>query len=122
MFKVVKKGGGPELDVYAIDCARFLAWIEDEDPHWEWLDLNEYEPAPVTATELFRLHDELVRRYEMFFSGPSFLPARYEPMDQTPHWIATRMYGNWELGGESHLNNVVPEGFVTIIQKKEEPQ
>ena len=115
MFEVRKKGGSQALKVYAVASGRFLTYVEGEDPHWEWLELNEYEPVPVTATELFRLHDELVRRYEMFSSRSGVLPEGYEPPDLMPNRLRARMWGTWDSDG------VIPkEALVTILRGEAE--
>lgn len=108
MFEVRKKGGSQALTVYAVASGRFLTYVEGEDPHWEWLELNEYEPAPVTATELFRLHDELALRYEMFSPRSGVLPEGHEPPDLKSHWRRVLM-GEWDISGENCFINVIPE-------------
>lgn len=47
MFKVKRKGTGEISTVYAVSGTRFLIYIEGQEPHWEWHDMSEYEPAPM---------------------------------------------------------------------------
>lgn len=47
MFKVIKKGTDEISNVYAVSGTRFLVHIEGQDPHWEWHDMDGYEPAPL---------------------------------------------------------------------------
>lgn len=47
MFKVKKKGADEISTVYAVSGTRFLVYVEGQDPHWEWRDMDGYEPAPL---------------------------------------------------------------------------
>lgn len=47
MFKVKRKGTAEISTVYAVSGTRFLVYIEGQEPHWEWRDMSEYEPAPM---------------------------------------------------------------------------
>ena len=47
MFKVKKKDADEISIVYAVSGTRFLLYIDDEDPHWEWHDMSGYEPVPL---------------------------------------------------------------------------
>lgn len=46
MLKVKKKYTDEISTVYAVSGTLFLVYIEGQDPHWEWHDMNDYEPAP----------------------------------------------------------------------------
>ena len=47
MFKVKKKGADEISTVYAVSGTRVLVYVEGQDPHWEWHDMDGYEPAPL---------------------------------------------------------------------------
>lgn len=44
MFKVKKKGTDEISTVYDVSGTRFLVYVEGQEPHWEWHDMNDYEP------------------------------------------------------------------------------
>lgn len=45
MFRVRHRGAGDLFTVYAVMGGLALVWAPGEDAHWEWRDLNEFEPV-----------------------------------------------------------------------------
>lgn len=45
MFQVKHRAAGTLYTVYAVMGGLALVWVPGEDAHWEWRDLNEFEPV-----------------------------------------------------------------------------